>query len=99
MEALLVNLFPAILAIPPQAIDGTFGSWLLQDNAHRVGEANGVVGSVWREKKHFALFDVNVAELAFVDGFEEHGAFVLIEPLGSLVYVVVCSGVGAAHYL
>lgn len=45
--------------------------------------------------------NVDVAELAagglcFIDDFEEHGAFVLVEPFGGFVDVVVCALVGAA---
>lgn len=40
--------------------------------------------------------DVDVAEFIVVDDFEQHGAFVLVEPFSSLVDVVVSALVRAA---
>jgi len=57
------------------------------------------VRCVWREQEHLAFGDDDVAEGAFVDDFEEHGATVLVEPFGGFVDVVVGSGVGTAYYL
>jgi len=33
----------------------------------------------------------------FFDYFQEHSAFVLVEPFCSFVYVVVCSGIGTTY--
>lgn len=46
--------------------------------------------------------DRNVLEggrgAGFIDGAEEHGAFILVKEFRGRVDVVVCSGVGAADY-
>ncbi|KAB8542108.1 hypothetical protein FH972_025571 [Carpinus fangiana] len=46
--------------------------------------------------EHVALTDDNVSEGVVgsgVDDFEQHGAFVLVEPFGRLVDVVICAGI------
>ncbi|KAF4123477.1 acylpyruvate hydrolase [Geosmithia morbida] len=86
-------------AVPAQAVDGAGRATLLEDDAHRVGEADGVVRRVGRQEEHVALADEDVAEFAVVDHLEHHDALVLVEPLGRLVDVVVCAGVGAADNL
>lgn len=55
------------------------------------------MGSIGGEEEHVALVDMDVAELTIVNDLEEHAAFVLIEPFGGLIDVVVCAGVGAAN--
>ena len=89
----------AVLAVPPHAIDGIRGTLLLQHDTDRVGEPYRVVRGVARQKKHLALADDDVPEVPVVDHLEHHGALVLVEPLGSLVDVVVGAGVGAADDL
>lgn len=88
-----------LLAVPAHAVEGGLGAALLEDEADGVGEAHGVVRGVAREQEHVALADHDVAEHAGVDDLEDHGALVLVEPLGRLVDVVVCAGVGAAYDL
>ena len=91
--------FPAALAIPPQPVLALCGPGLLDYDAHRVGEADGVVWRVGWQEEHFAFTDGDVPVGAGVDDFEEHAAAVLVEPFAGLVDVVVCSGVGAADDL
>lgn len=43
--------------------------------------------------------DDYVFEFVVVDDFEHHGAFVLVEPFGGFVDVVVGSGIGSSYYL
>lgn len=89
------------LAVPAHAVEAALGTALLQHDAHRVGEAYGVVRRVGREEEHVALADDHVLEGAVgrVNHLEQHGAFVLVKPFGRGVYVVVCAGVGAAYDL
>lgn len=87
------------LAVPPHAVDGVLGAALLDDDAHRVGEAHGVVRRVARQQKHVALPDHHVPERALVYHLQDHRPFVLVEPLRRLVDVVVCPGVGTAYDL
>lgn len=58
---------------------------------------------VWGEQEHAAFGDENIPEFGgggvVFDDLEKHGSFVLVEPLGGCVDVVVCSGVGAADDL
>lgn len=59
---------------------------------------------IWGKEKHVAFADYDVPEFGggggvIFDDFEEHGAAVLEEVFGGCVYVIVCSGVGAAYYL
>lgn len=89
----------AVAAVPAHLVDGSLGTTLLEDDADRVGEANGVVRRVGRQEEHVALVDDDVAELAFVHDLEHHGAAVLVEPFGGLVDVVICAGVGTANNL
>jgi hypothetical protein len=56
-------------------------------------------GRQTRQKKHLPFVDGNVLELALVDNLQQHGALVLVEPLGRLVDVVVVAGIRAANYL
>lgn len=69
------------------------------------------MGRVWREEEHVSFVYWDVDEFyggacggrtvwgGWLDGFEEHGAFVLVEVFWGCVYVVICSGVWAAHDL
>lgn len=41
--------------------------------------------------------DVDVTELVVVDNFEQHRAFVLVEPFGGLINVVIGAFVRAAN--
>lgn len=60
---------------------------------------------VGRQEEHGAFMNYYVPEFGMgfgdggIDDFEEHGAFVLVEPFGCLVDVVVGSGVGSAYDL
>lgn len=86
------------LTVPAEAIEALFRARLLQHNPDRVGEPYRVVRRVRREQEHFALMDVDVAEVGArgrVDDTEKHPALVLIEPLGRLVDMVICAGVRA----
>lgn len=89
-----------LLAVPAHAVEAVGGPALLDDEADRVGEAHGVVRRVARQEEHVALADHDVPEGPVrLDHLEHHGALVLVEPLGRLVDVVVCPGVGAAYDL
>jgi hypothetical protein len=101
METLLMHLLPTALTIPAQPIQAALRPLLLQHDAHRVREPDGIVWGVRRQQEHVALVDEDVAVLfpgrvRRVDDFQEHAAFVLVEPFGGFVDVVVCAGVGAA---
>ena len=89
------------LAVPAHAVETGLGPVLLQYDPHRVGEAHGVVGRVGRQQEHVALADDDVLEGARlrVHDLEQHGAPVLVEPLGRLVDVVVGPRVGTAYDL
>jgi hypothetical protein len=99
VEGGLVDDLGARLAVPAHAVEAVLGAALLQHDAHCVGEADGVVRRVAREEEHVTLADDDVLEHAVVHHLEHHGALVLVEPLGGLVDVVVCAGVGAAYDL
>lgn len=86
-------------AVPTHAVNGFCGTTLLEDEADCVGEADGVVRGVGREEEHVALANDDVAENAVIDNFEHHGTAVLVEPLRSLVDMVVGAGVGPADDL
>lgn len=96
MESRLVNLVAATLTVPAQAVNHVLRPTLLKNKTHRVGEANRIVRSVCREKKHVAFPNDDIPKRAIVDNLEYHGASVLIEPFRGLVDVVVGSGVRAA---
>lgn len=51
------------------------------------------------KEEHLAFVDVDVAELVLIDDFQKHATFVLVEPFGRFVDVVVCSCVGSANDL
>lgn len=101
MKRSLADNVPAglVRTVPPHAIHRVIRSLLLQDDAHGVCEAHGVVRCVARKQEHVALADDDVFEVAVVDDLEHHGATMLVEPLGRGVDVVVCSGVGTAYNL
>lgn len=99
MESSLVNNLLAPSAVPSHLVERRGRTSLLDYEADRVGEADGIVGCVAGEEEHVALADDDVFELAIVDDLEHHGALVLVEVFGSLVDVVVCSGVGPANNL
>jgi hypothetical protein len=101
MKARLMYLLPTTLTIPPQPIQTSLRPLLLQHYAYCILEPDGIVRRIRRQQEHVALVDVDVAELfgggkRLVDDLEEHGALVLVEPLGGLIDVVVCALVGAA---
>ena len=59
---------------------------------------------VGRQEEELVLAYIQVAELIIagkrlVHDPEKHGSFVLVEELRGCVYMVVCSCVGASHYL
>jgi hypothetical protein len=99
VEGGLVDDLAARLAIPAHPVDASLGAVLLEHDAHGVGEPDGVVRRVARQQEHVALPDDDVLEYAVVHYLEHHGPLVLVEPLGRLVDVVVCTGVGAADDL
>ncbi|KAI9171259.1 3-hydroxyanthranilate 3 4-dioxygenase [Paramyrothecium foliicola] len=99
VEGGLVDDGAAAGAVPAHAVERVAGPALLEDDADRVGEADGVVRGVAGQQEHVALADDDVAEDAVVDDLEHHGALVLVEPLGRLVDVVVGAGVGPADDL
>lgn len=70
VERSLVHLLVAVLAIPPQSVDGRRGSMLLQHNADGVCEPHRIVGHVGRKKEHLPFVDRDIAKLAFVDDLE-----------------------------
>ena len=99
----LVHNLPAPLTIPPQRIHTIRRTGLLEHNPNGISEANGIMRRIRREEKHAAFVNRNVAVGRFqggrfggLDDFKEHGAFVLVEPFGGGIDVVVCAGVGAA---
>lgn len=89
---------PTPRTVPPQPIHAALGPLLLQHQPYRISEPDRVVWRVRREEKQVALANDNVLGRVCerVDGFEEHGATVLVEEFGGLVDVEVCAGVGAA---
>ncbi|RBQ78392.1 hypothetical protein VDGD_21221 [Verticillium dahliae] len=97
----LVHDGPAAVAVPAHAVEAPRRPALLEHDADRVGEADGVVRRVGGQQEHVALADDDVLEGAVgrVDDLEGHGALVLVEPLGRRVDVVVGAGVGAADDL
>jgi hypothetical protein len=97
VEALLVHLFSTILAVPSQAVQAFLGTFLFQDDAHSILEPYGVMRGVGRQQKHVAFVNVNVAELAVIDDLEQHGALVLVEPLGSFIDMVVGAFIRTTH--
>lgn len=99
VELLLVHLLATALAVPAQPVHTLLGSLLLEHDANSVSEAHGIVRRIGRQQEHIPLVDVYVAECALVDRLEQHGALVLVEPLGGLIDVVICACVWAAHNL
>lgn len=91
-----MDLLAAVLAIPPQAIQTTFRSGLLNDNADGIREPHGIMRCIRRQQEQLSLIDVNVLELALLHRLQQHATFVLVEELGRLVDVVVGASVGAA---
>ena len=90
------------LAVPAEAVEALLWARLFQHNPDCFCEPYRVVRRVRREQEHFAFADVDVAEVGArgrVDDTEKHPALVLVEPLGCLVDVVVCAGVGATDDL
>lgn len=57
------------------------------------------MGCVGGKEEHAAFVDDYVFEFVVVDDLEGHGAFVLVEPFGGFVDVVVGSGVGSSYDL
>jgi hypothetical protein len=55
--------------------------------------------SVGREKKHVAFTNDDIFEFSFVNNFQHHSAFVLEEPFGRFVDVIISAGVGSSYYL
>lgn len=89
MEGLLIDYLPTVLTVPPEPILTFCWPRLFQHNTNSVGESHGVVRDVRGEQEHLPFADRDVSEIAFVDDFEEHRSFVLVEPFGGLVDVVV----------
>ena len=89
MEGLLIDYLPAVLTIPPQPILAFCRPGLFQHNTNSVGESHGVMRGIRGQQEHLPFADRDVSEVAFVNDFEEHRSFVLVEPFGGLVDVVV----------
>jgi len=92
----LVNLLVAVLAVPPQSVDGRLWSQLLQHNADGVCKPHWIVRHVGWKEEHLPFLYRDVAKLAVLDDLEQHVAFVLEEPFRRLVDVVIGSFIGAA---
>lgn len=86
-------------AVPAHPVNRCRGPALLQHDTHGVGKPYGIVRRIGWQQKHVTFADDNVAKSAIVDDLEHHGTFMLEEPLGRLVDVVVGAGVGAADNL
>lgn len=99
VEASLIHYLVATRAIPAQPIYRSFWSVLFQHYAYCVGEADGVVRCIGWEEEHLAFADDDVSEFSFVDDFEHHGTFVLVEPFRRFVDVVVGSCIGSSYDL
>ena len=96
-------LLPTVLTIPSQTVHAALWPLLFQHYTNGILESHRIMWSVWWQQKHITLMNVYVLELLVggkrgVDYFQQHGAFVLVEPFCSFVDVVVCSFVGTAHY-
>lgn len=100
VEAGFMYFATTILAVPSQPVDAALRSGHLQYHSNSVLEAYGVVWGVWWEKKHLAFSDVYVSKVAScrLDRLEQHATFVLVEKLGCLIDVVVCSRVWSANH-
>lgn len=104
VESFLIHFLPAVLAVPAKTIEAALRSWLLNHNADRIGETNGVVWCFGWQEKHIAFVDVDIAEEFFacivpVDGLEKHGALILVEPLCCVVDVIICACIWATDDL
>lgn len=91
MESCLIYHVLTVGAIPPESILTVCWSWLFEHNADCVCKSNRIMWCVWREQKHLALTNDDVAKFTIVYDFEHHGALVLKEVLRCLVDVVVGS--------
>jgi hypothetical protein len=89
VEACLVDFFAAVLAIPSQPVNCRFRAPLFEHDADRIGKPNRIVWCVGREVEHITLVDVNISEFTVIYSFEEHSAFVLIEPFRRFVDMVI----------
>ena len=103
MKSSFMYLLSTALTIPPQPIQTALRPLLLQHDTHRILEPHRIMRRIWRQQKHVAFVDMYVAELfggweRRVDDFQEHGAFVLVEPFCCFVDMVVCAFIGAADY-
>ena len=54
---------------------------------------------VWGKQEHIAFGDYYIFEFAVVNDFKDHGAAILVEPFGGLIYMVVGSGIRPTYYL
>lgn len=94
-----MHLMSAVLAVPAEFVDRVLWTMLLDDDADGVRKAHRVVRCVWWQQEHLAFVDVDVFELAIVDGLEKHSPLVLVEPLRRLVDVKICPGVWTSDNL
>ena len=62
MEARLVHQLTAVLTVPAQPVDGACRPRLLQHNADRVLEADGIVRRIRWKQEHLLLVNVDVTE-------------------------------------
>lgn len=99
MESCLVDDFSVVLAIPSQPVSALLRPGLFENDADGVGEAHGIVRSVWGQEEHFALPDGDVSMFSIIHDLEKHGTAVLIEPFGSFVEVEIGAGIGTTDDL
>jgi len=97
MEGSLIYNRAAFQAVPAEPIEGFLWSRLLDHDADGVGESDRVVRGVWWKQEHLSFIDYEISELALVDNLEHHRAFVLVEPFGRLVDMVVSSSVWTSN--
>jgi len=94
-----MNLFSAILTVPPQVINTIFGTNLLNHNSDGVGEANGVMWCVWRKQIHvtFVNGDINEFVRRWINGLEKHVAAILVEVFWGRIDVIVGAGIRTSN--
>lgn len=101
MKRRLMHFVSTALTIPPQSIQAALWPFLLQHNPNCILEPHWVMWRIRWQEEHVAFVDTYIAELlsggkGVVHDLEEHGAFMLVEPFGGLVDVVICALIGAA---
>ena len=100
MKRCLMDDFSTILAVPSQAVPAALWPRLLENKAHRVRKANGIVWCVGWQQEHLSFSDRYVTkDVVFLDNLQQHRSAVLIEPFCCLVDMVVRPGIGSSHNL